>query len=366
MGTGAELAIPLMAKIVGSAAGGGGQQAAPGAPQPGPFDALSNPAARPPMPEQNPMLHSDPEEASLIASKRPPMPEHNAAFSGGVPMPEMNPMMHPSPEELAQLAPFSGGVMDTGGAGQTVGKSTPMIGPSGELNNTDLAKRAGYKVDTVYGTDVTGQTAPSRGRAEAAVIEPKVAGPWDDPNPDETAPVQSMTEKATPARGKPEVSTAFDFEKDPKNPDTMTRIKFDQGDPNSDHEYDDEGDEPSAGIFGPAFGGALGDLQDKLGDSATNPMFQVGMGLLSSGYDGSNPWTQMNKGLSAVPGHQLAAQAGQNAESASNRANAEETRKAEEERVQKMISAGLMLQIQKMQAAQQGPNIARGSAKVIR
>jgi len=48
------------------------------------------------------------------------------------------------------------------------------------------------------------------------------------------------------------------------------------------------------------FKGGIGDLQEKLGESQTNPMFQLGMGLLSSGYDGSNPYKNILAGMGGV------------------------------------------------------------------
>lgn len=49
-----------------------------------------------------------------------------------------------------------------------------------------------------------------------------------------------------------------------------------------------------------SFEGGLGYIQDWLGESNTNPLFQTGMALLGSGYDGSNPFTNMQAGLGGV------------------------------------------------------------------
>jgi hypothetical protein len=49
-----------------------------------------------------------------------------------------------------------------------------------------------------------------------------------------------------------------------------------------------------------SFGGGLDYVQDWLGESETNPLFQTGMALLASGYDGSNPFTGMQANLGGV------------------------------------------------------------------
>jgi hypothetical protein len=64
------------------------------------------------------------------------------------------------------------------------------------------------------------------------------------------------------------------------------------------------------GLFGmslPAgLSNGIGQLQDKLGDASTNPLFQVGMSFLGSGYDGSNPYTAIQKSLGGIQPQQIA------------------------------------------------------------
>jgi len=51
----------------------------------------------------------------------------------------------------------------------------------------------------------------------------------------------------------------------------------------------------------------LGSIQDRLGDAGENPLFQVGMGLLASGYDPKvNPYLAIQKGLGGVQAGQIA------------------------------------------------------------
>jgi len=63
--------------------------------------------------------------------------------------------------------------------------------------------------------------------------------------------------------------------------------------------FDTSGAEEEASPFD-SFGGGLDYVQDWLGESETNPLFQTGMALLASGYDGSNPFTNMQAGLGGV------------------------------------------------------------------
>lgn len=97
--------------------------------------------------------------------------------------------------------------------------------------------------------------------------------------------------------------------------------------PGNGGEGDSDASGPLSGLFGKKVQGYAGIMKDKLGDAATNPLFQVGLGLLSSGYDGSNPWTQILKNVNGIQAAQIA---GQGADLAHNK----DSREAQQEALQ--------------------------------
>jgi hypothetical protein len=102
--------------------------------------------------------------------------------------------------------------------------------------------------------------------------------------PEDTT-VTAATAEAQPAEVPPEEDVA-----------EAPPVKVDPPSADKDGNLEEQDDVTSTGegLFGGTTSDFLGSLQDKLGDSATNPLFQVAMGLLASGHDGSNPWTTMN------------------------------------------------------------------------
>ena len=81
----------------------------------------------------------------------------------------------------------------------------------------------------------------------------------------------------------------------------------------------------SGGLFGDirkSVSDVINPIQAKLKESATNPLLQMGLGLLASGYDRSvNPYLAMQKGLGAIPGAGLTQAQGNKAQTdASNEA----------------------------------------------
>jgi hypothetical protein len=107
-----------------------------------------------------------------------------------------------------------------------------------------------------------------------------------------------------------------------------------------------------------SFGGGLDYVQDWLGESETNPLFQTGMALLASGYDGSNPFTGMQAGLGGV-------QEGVRANAASDL----EQRKGEagiaDAAQQKQLQEALAM-IAAMYGDQPGSQSSKGQASLIR
>jgi hypothetical protein len=370
MGAGAA-ALPMIlslgSKLMGGAGGGGSQPV--NAPIPTPFDAISG--GTPPTPQQNPAFAEDRGlfggQAEMIGAKPQGTPAPGMPMPGrapgappsNMPMPGRNDLFGGPGAEVPDMKSFVPGedrmnpeLFGGAGPGQTQMKSKPsaMIGPDGGLNNTEAAKRAGYDTkETLYATDVTGQQLPQP--------QSKLFG-------GETAPVQAATAQLMPEDEQAGVNftptnkkTVVDFSANEKTPAVSERYADDVED--EDNAQEDTG----KGLFGAGVGGALGDLQDRLGDSPTNPLFQVAMGLLSSGYDGSNPYATMNKGLGAIPGLQIAKQASTHAENADARATKKSKQDDEDAALMNLVRDLMM-----KQAAPQAPgaNIARGAAKVIR
>ncbi len=332
--------------------GGGGQAAAAGAPAPGPFDAISQapPQIRPPMPEQNPAFHDvpggdggGPARPMMAQANNMPLPQRNPReemFPGiQPPMPEKNPALHDVP----------------GGDGGGLFNMQPTMAKTAPINSADTrtnAERysdAGWTLESSPGVSVPKGSKP--GKPAAPVKTP----PKEAVIPDDEGYDAAPTSSAGKVTGK--TSAVTDDNDEP-----------DAGDLAGNDDYSSGGG-LFAQIFGPEAGGAFGDLQDRLGESATNPMFQAGMGMLAGGWDGTNPYLAMQRGLSAIPGHQIAAQNADLAVNADARAGSKEARDQAEEQRQAMQLAALveMLNKYKSEGAQEpGSAIARGSAKIIR
>lgn len=374
---GAEIALPALlsvgSKLFG---GGGGQQVA--APAGGtPFDIGK--------PEMNPAFKSDRE---LFGGPVPPgpgpadmaAPIRNPLFGGEI--------AEPGAKGKPAQPITAGAVPPMPGAKPPIPQRNELFGGPDALGNEPGApgpdpwareKAAGFKIDSSTGTRV----GPAAGVPDDPTRNPLFGGAIDEPGakgkpkatridlkdkfggatlaaeaevPDDAA-VSAATADAVPAEVPPEE----DLAEDPP-------VKVDPPSADKDGNLEEEDDATSTGpgLFGGSTSDFLGNLQDKLGDSATNPLFQVAMGLLASGYDGSNPYTTMNKGLQGVPQVQLAQQAGQTAESAAGRAAAKAEKELREEETQARIAEQLAALAGKMQTQQPQKNIARGGAKVIK
>jgi hypothetical protein len=126
-----------------------------------------------------------------------------------------------------------------------------------------------------------------QGRPMANVFEEQPGGVTDIP-------------RAAPGGGVTDIPrSAFDDDVPAPAPAPAAPSSFEPGFDTSPMEDDDQT------AFG-SFGGGLDYIQDWLGESSTNPLFQTGMALLGSGYDGSNPFTNMQAGLGGVQSGQMA------------------------------------------------------------
>jgi hypothetical protein len=128
--------------------------------------------------------------------------------------------------------------------------------------------------------------------------------------------------------------------------------------------FDTSAPEPR-GLFGK--GGFMDALQAKLKDAPTNPLFQMGMGLASSGFDGSNPYAAITKNLGNIPAMQQAALLSQLRVNADNREQSKSEREAADAKNQTELA--LMLSKIGQQYANpqtEGSSRIQRGAKVIR
>lgn len=383
MGVGLPAIMPLLSMGSKLFMGGGQAQAAGAPAAPGPFDAISQGAPMGggmPMPEQNPAFASD---RSLFGGATPnttPLPQRKSISlfdeeldagrptppmpgRGAVPIPErgdraMNALAGgPDGSEYGMFLDAQAADDAEKAASLFATKPTSATTPINSADprgNAQRFKDAGYTLDS----RTAEATAPGPVKAAKAAKPVRVAAPEPEEVDDYSTSLNSGEVKAD-------------------NP-TLTKPapKLDRGlfDPPADEgeEFDETSTGP--GLFGEEFGGALGGLQDKLGNTATNPLFQTGMGLLASGYDGSNPYAMIARNLSAIPGHQIAAQGADLAVEAGKRAGNSDSReqtRLDQETAARSEQIALFKAIQKMLeegggVQEPGSNIARGAAKHIR
>jgi len=194
------------------------------------------------------------------------------------PMPQMNPMFHDAQPPAKPQGMFGAQPVKDQGIPPRPALASDRIGPgsthtktSGPPSNRELGERAGYTTETVQAKTVPRGSSPA---------------PMED-----AAPIQAASASAMP-------KTVADNVKSAGMPMPERRPGMPVPPP---------GQKPplpkSSSFFDDSLSmvkGGIGDLQEKLGESSTNPMFQLGMGLLSSGYDGSNPYKNILAGLGGV------------------------------------------------------------------
>lgn len=368
----------LGSKLLG---GGGGAQAAPAAAAPGPFDAImtGQPGGgeqAPPMPGRNSLF-----SGAQLTPDKAPMPTRNPLFSGsidggssangsssrgaammpgaGVPLPGRNSLFHDEPGGMAETARgmFSPqpGVMEEladpalppySEHGKTaMSAQREALSPAKPIDNNQRARDQGWDVETIYGTELQsgGNGAPygdlsGTPKSRSGVTEMAKPSPAKLVPPFETSteePVQAATTQAAPRLDEP----AFDM----SAPSAPAAKKA------------------TGGLFGITIPG-VGELNEKLRGSAQNPLFQIGMGLLSSGYDGSNPFTQMNAGMGRIPGLDIAGNQDRRAQSKAD----EDAAEAEELRQIMAALAGTAKTGRASDDAGGGSRVAKQAAKVVR
>ena len=265
----AELIGPAMGVARMAAGGLGKAQATNPAPGGSPFDAFLHPEQAlqpvpPTMPERNPRIA----EQAQMQSNRDGMPGLMASAILGDNSPDV----------------WNMGAQDMAGPGSSRAKDLPPVrinlAENKPRSNEEMMKDQGYQINSVQaqavppGSPVTPFDAPAQGgvtdipRTPPGSSQSKSVFDEDVPAP--------AADAAPPAMA---ASSAFDPQFDGSNPDSAPQD---------------------------AFGGGVNAIQDWLEGSPENPLFQTGMALLASGYDGSNPFTGTQAGLNAIP--QLAMQ----------------------------------------------------------
>ena len=178
--------------------------------------------------------------------------------NGAPPLPERNEVLNP-PGQAAERA-----------------RGAEIIARGGLF-----AKPPAHAMDTVQGLDVTGQGPPVKTRSATMSRPPLSLPPMSapvQPMPGR-APVQSTAPAQTQSSAPAKPSGLFDGVKEAFAP---VREAF----------------APVREAFAPA--------QANMRAAATDPLMQLGLSLMSSGYDGSNPWTMLAGQLGKIPGYDVA------------------------------------------------------------
>lgn len=303
------MALPTIMKLGGSLMGGqaagGGAQAAPAPVNPmtaGLMGGAGGPP--PPVPERNPAFSNpagDANGAKLIAEQ----PAMRSLFTETMSKPR--------------------GVGAQGeNAAQPVDTRTPdAVGSFGS--------QPWKQGETVMGKNVTGQNwRPSAGTVSL-------------PDPSPRAPVQAATHQATPA---PSAR--------PAPPPAAAPSLFDAPQPFDTAAPSAPGGGPVAAAKPSLWDGLqknpIGTIQDKLKGMPTNPLAQTGLGLLASGYDGSNPYTNISRGLSGIQPHEIALRSAAIADQTAARANKKDEQEGSDAELMRLIAA---MQMQAMGGAPQ-------------
>jgi hypothetical protein len=120
---------------------------------------------------------------------------------------------------------------------------------------------------------------------------------------------------------------------------------------------------PKPGVSASPFGGMFDAVQGKLKALPTNPMGQVGLSLLASGYDGSNPYAAIQRSLGGIQPHELALRASNITQSREDR----DAAKAADDQRLAMLLQSIGLRYSGNPQSQAGSmRQAEGQARVIR
>lgn len=241
------------------------------------------------------------------------------------PLPERNPIFRPEEGETIVHGGLLGGSVppkpsDTGGPGQNV-VNTPL------RDNNSVWRDKGYTLESVAGTTPNSTAIKSRPDIVQQVVD---AAPQEAPanspraslfgDTSNTAPVQAATNETTPATT-----------------------------------------ETGKGLFAskmiaPEKSGFLNRLESTLQNSNTNPLLQIGLGLLASGYDGTNPYTMIQKGLGGIQNQQIA---GVSSDTSTEKSRTEATQRAAEQQA-------MLRMIYEMQKQPAGTGVAPMRTQIVK
>lgn len=264
----------------------------------------------------------NPMTAGLIGMG-PPMPEKNPAFH------EDQPGGLAGPSAVVKNQPELQGLFDK------LDKAKPQP-PTDSVGSFDSRP---YSQETVYGQPAS--TAVEAVAARAPAVSPRDL-PTTPVPPEEIvaddAPFRAATAEARPVSG---MSPAFDA-----SPAST----------------------PGAAATPQPAGGMFDGFNAWVKGMPTNPMGQIGLSLLASGYDGSNPYSGIQTGLGNIPRLELALQSGRIAQAAADRAEKGEARseadRAREDELTQLIAA--MAAKYSEPEYEGGSRVARSAAKVIK
>lgn len=194
-----------------------------------------------------------------------------------------------------------------------------MSKPSGPTPGGDsggsFESKAWSPPETVQGKDVTGQNwQPTRSK-----VMPEATQNAAPASPTSTPSVPSMF-------GRPPAP-----ERNPAMQPTPGGLGFDTSAPRAPASAQAQGAAKPPTLFGVELPG-IQRGQDFLKAAPTNPMLQTSLGLLASGYDGSNPYANIAANLRGIQPHELALRSAAIADSAEGRKQkeaADETKDAE-------------------------------------
>lgn len=308
----------------------GGAQAAPaGGPAPvNPMTAgLIGQAEQPPTPVPSPMRG---------APTGVPIPTRNPAFS--------NPAGDANGARLIAEQPGMRSLMaetmskPVGGRGDSV-----LPGGEGGDSSGSFASKPWKRGETVFGQNITGQNwKPTNGQV-------------DLPMPSDSGPVQAKTLGAQPL---PERNPAFHDA--PKPAGLFTEQQFDTTAPAKPK---------MMGLFDGLLENPIGKAQ-KFGKGVpTNPLAQVGLGLLSSGYDGSNPYTNIQNALGRIPQTEIAMKSAEIAAAQAARTAKKDEQEDSDAQLRQLIAEMMLMSGMNPELGAGGKaplKSAEGQARVIR
>jgi len=290
----------------------------------------------PPIPDKNELFHPTAGQANAAKAIKD-SPAAMAAMSGLMSRPQGPGNQSPPPP-----------------ADVTGQSSMPAMsgGQGGDSGGSFNAKP--WKNETVFGNDVTGQNwKPSRGSIQL----PETARPLPDTTPSTTPmPERNPNFHTMPAPAMAGGAQGFDTSA-PKPPASAQAAGAAR---------------PVApGLFEQMTGQKIPGLdtaQAAMKGVPTNPLVQTGLGLLASGYDGSNPYTNIASNLKGIQGHEIALRSADIADAAEGRKKKDAADEAKDAELRALIAQMMMSGMPGAAGAAAGQGVAssQGQARLVR